>query len=442
MNKPSLQSHHLADLHKLASELEIERFRMLTRDELVDAITEKDPDASPAAEPATEKKDGRSKSEDGRSKKRDGSSGKKDGASGKKEDGGQDEGEPIEGLLEITSRGHGFIRLEGLQRGDDDVYVSPSQIRRCELRSGDHLAGPARPARRGERHSALVHVDRVNGSEPGEERSGFEDLTPVPPTRRLPLDGEGASGPDEAILLRSVDLLAPLARGQRVLIDAAAGSGRTTLLRALGRAFTKVDDLELSILLIDERPEEEQRWREQLPDASIAAAGADMRAGEQLGVVELALARAARRAAEGADVVLLVDSLSRLGVAADDPSSAKPIFATGRETKEDDAGSLTVIATTIDRDEDRGVAKMLSSTENASIKLDPELAAAGVWPAIEVGGCRTAGEDGLREGPELAGSRALRAELAALPARDAAERLRERLGAAATNDSLLASLAD
>ncbi|MGI8727144.1 MAG: Rho termination factor N-terminal domain-containing protein, partial [Solirubrobacterales bacterium] len=370
MNATSLQSRHLADLHELAADLEIEGFRKLTRDELIEEVGKRDPDAgskpSRAPKPARGSRGDEDSGSGGPQSGRGGSGGgdRGGGRGGKDSKGGGGEQKQVEGLLEITSRGHGFIRLPDEDADGDDVYISPSQIRRCELESGDRVSGPSRPPRRGERHPALVHVDQVNGTEPGEggpsSGSGFDELTPVAPHRRLPLDGEGADNDEEKILLRSIDLLAPLARGQRVLVDAAVGSGRTTLLRALARSFEGADDLEVSVVLVDERPEEEAAWRKAVGESvELAVAGADMRSGEQMSVVERAVSTAKRRAAGGDDVVVLVDSLSRLGVAAADPSKAKPIFACGRETEEESGGSLTVIATTIDRDEDRGVAKML-----------------------------------------------------------------------------------
>lgn len=406
MADASLKRKHLAELHELAAERGVDRYRMLTRDEL---IAELGGGEEPEERPSENE---------------------------------EEAGEQVSGILDITPRGHGFIRREGLEEAEGDIYVSPSQIRRCELQRGDLLTGPARKPRRGERHSALIHIDTVNGVEPGGERRAFEELEAVSPTRRLPLTGEGA-GEDEALLLRAVDLLAPLARGQRVLVNASPGAGRTTLLRALARELSAADDLDVFVVLIDERPEEESAWREAVPEAELSIAGAEMRPADQLRVAELAVARAKRRAERGDDVVLLIDSLSRLAVAGDDPGVAKPIFAAGRETAEEDSGSLTVIATTLagtGSGGDGGVAAALATTENATIALSAELAEAGVFPALEVGACRVTGEDQLREGDELAGARGLRAELAGLPAGDAAERLRERIGAAPTNESLLASL--
>lgn len=403
MANGSLKRKHLAELHELAAEQGVERYRMLTREELIGEL----------------------------------------GGEGEDGEGAEVPSEQVSGVLDITPRGHGFVRLEGLGAAEGDIYVSPSQIRRCELQRGDVITGPARRPRRGERHPAMIHIDTVNGVEPGAERSGFEELEAVPPTRRLPLSGERA-GDEQALLLRAVDLLAPLARGQRVLIEAERGSGRRTLLREIARELDPLEDLELVVVLIDERPEEEGAWREAAPGGDIAIAGAEMRPAEQLRVAELAVARAKRRAEAGADVVLIVDSLSRLAVAGEDPGASKPIFAAGRETAEEGAGSLTIIATVLTgpgAGDDGGVATALATTENATIKLSAELAAAGIYPALDAAACRVSGEERLREGEQLAGARALRAELATLSAKEAAERLRERLAAEPANDSLLASMA-
>jgi transcription termination factor Rho len=394
MASASLKNKHLADLHALAAERGIKHFRMLSRDELVEQLDGSDQEPEP--------------------------------------------GEPVSGVLEITSRGHGFIRPDDPD-AEGDVYVSPSQIRRCELQAGDVISGPARPPRRGERHPALIHIDTVNGSEPGGERSNFEELEAKPPHRRLPLSGEGA-GEDVAVLLRSIDLLTPLARGQRVLVNAGRGSGRTALLRALAVELGRVEDLEVSVVLIDERPEEQPAWRKALGDVALTVAGAEMRSGEQLRAVELAVAQAKRKAEAGADAVLIIDSLSRLAVAADDPGATKPIFGAGRETAEEGAGSLTVIATVL-TDGDDGVGRALATTENVAIALSGELAEAGVVPSIEVAGCRVVGEQELRDEAELAAARALRAELAELSATEAAQRLAERLRSEPSNEALLASLA-
>ena len=351
-------------------------------------------------------------------------------------------GEPVAGVLDITPRGHGFIRLGGLESAEEDVYVSPSQIRRCELQRGDEVAGPARRPRRGERYPALIHVDTINGVAPGEDRARLADATPVHPSRRIDLTPGPEASADDALLLRSIDLMLPLALGQRVLVNARPGSGRTTLLRALAGAISRHEDVELVVLLIDERPEEVEAWRAAAPGADLAVATAEMRSGEQLRLVELAFGRASRKAEAGADVVLLVDSISRIAVAADDPGRVKPIFGAGRETAEEGVGSLTVVATTLgDGGEDQGaVERSLETTENVLIVLDPELAGRGVYPAIDFTASRVAGEEHLRGDDELAAARKLRTELASLTPEMASAEVRRLIEGSADTTAALATI--
>ena len=360
-------------------------------------------------------------------------------AEGDDSDAEQDKGEPISGVLDITPRGHGFIRLSGLEAAEEDVYVSPSQIRRCEMQRGDEVAGPARQPRRGERYPALIHVDTINGVEPGGDRLRLADATPVHPTRRIELPPVDGATETDVVALRAFDLLCAPAHGQRILIKAAAGSGRTALLRSIAAPLAGRDDLELVVLLVDERPEEVAAWREAAPGAELAIATADMRPGEQLRLVELAIGHATRRAESGADVVLLVDSISRIAVAADDPGRVKPLFGAGRETAEEGLGALTVIATALtDGEDEGGVEEALETTESALLVLDRGLAAAGVFPAVDVAACRISGEEHIRDESELAAIRALRAELAKLPTAEAAAELRKRIEGSADNAALLA----
>ena len=456
----ALADRHIADLHTLASELGIERYRLLSREDLAAAILERKPEAGEEAEataeaesaaapkPRTVKPDGgesarrprarrRSRGGGGNGNSRGDDSASDDGGSDS-EDAADDKGEPVAGVLDITPRGHGFIRLSGLEADEADVYVSPSQIRRCEMQRGDEVAGPARKPHRGERYPALIHVDTINGVEPGGDRKRLSDATPIHPTRRIDLSSDG----DDAVLLREFSLLCAPAHGQRILVKASAGSGRTTLLRAVSKALVGREDLELVVLLVDERPEEVAAWREAAPGAELAIATADMRPGEQLRLVELAIGHATRRAESGVDVVLLVDSLSRIAVAADDPGRVKPLFGAGRDTDEESLGALTVIATALtDAEDDGAVERALETTETSLLVLDRDLAGAGVFPAINVAACRVSGEEHLRDESELAGMRALRTELGALPVAEAAAELRKRIEGSADNAALLASSA-
>jgi transcription termination factor Rho len=437
-----LEELHLAELHALASELGVPRFRLLRRTELASEIEarrgtgealspepEREPEPEPEAEPEPEPEaepepepepEGDSAPELERQRER-----LEEAAT-----------EEVTGVLEITPQRYGFLRLHGLEAHPEDVYISASQVRRCELRPGDEVSGPARAPRRGERHRALVHVDQVNGGEPLADRPEFEELTPILPKRRLPLDHERSD-----VLIRAVDLLAPLAFGQRVLVMAAPRSGRTTLLRGLAKAIGGLEGPELIVLTIDERPEEATVWRQALPDAEVATATAELAPAEQVRLAELALERARRRAEAGADVVLIVDSLSRLAVASGEAAEVKRLFGSGRDLAEEGAGSLTVIATVVEGAEDGGIAeRAVITTESSVVRLDPELAAAGVVPALRAGECRVSNEDELRQPEELAAVRRLRSLLADLDPVEAATMLRERIESSPTNAELLRGL--
>jgi transcription termination factor Rho len=451
MTKSELESKHIAELHALAAEAEIPRYRMLRREELVDALLEGgggpgENGAEPAKKTEGEERPRRRRRRGGRGRSRAERAGGEDGErkaapAHETEDGEEAEGpaaeeEIVTGVVDVVAQGHGFVRLGGLDPRTDDVYISASQIRRCELRSGDEVTGPARGPRRGERHRALTRVDRVNGAEPSDQRPpGFDDLTPVAPHRRIPLTVEAGD-----VLVRAADLLAPLGYGQRVLIRSRPRSGRTTLLRGLVKAIGAAPNPPgIVVLLVDERPEEVTQWRREAPDVEIAAAAADLEPADQVRHAELALSRAKRRAEAGEDVVLVVDSLTRLGVAHGDPATVKPVFGAGRELEEEGAGSLTVIATVLAGTEDGdGALEATETTENATLVLDADLAAAGVVPALDASVSGISGEELLRPESELAAARAMRAELRELAPAEAATRLRELIEASASNTELLA----
>jgi len=443
MARGDLAERHLADLHALAAGAGVKGYRLMRRDELIERLDEAGVEPPPE-EPRKQSRpdDGAERGDrGGRARRRRGGRGGREARDegGEEEEAGDQPTEEVSGVLDILPQRYGFLRLSGLEAGEDDVYISASQIRRCELRVGDEVSGPAREPGRGERYRALVHVDKVNGEAATEEdgRSSFDDLTPVPPTRRIQLEADPAD-----VLTRAVDLLVPLAFGQRVLVRAAPRSGRTTLLRNLAGAIAGASpDARLIVLLIDERPEEATRWREALPDADVAAATADMGPRDQARVADMALARAKRLAESGADAVLLVDSLSRLAVAHRDSAAPKTLFGAGRELGEEPAGSLTVIATALEDGDDEGDAlRLVETTENALVRLDADLAAAGVFPAIAAGDTRASGEEELRDPEELRAVRALRDSLAGLDPRVVADELRRRIEDTPSNRDLLAAL--
>jgi transcription termination factor Rho len=213
-----------------------------------------------------------------------------------------------------------------------------------------------------------------------------------------------------------------------MLIRATPYSGRTTLLRQLGKAIAG-GEATVIVLLIDERPEELPAWQRELPEAELALAPADLAPTEQVRIAELALERARRVAEAGGDAILICDSLSRLAVAADGVAEVKRLFGSGRTLAEETAGSMTVIATALDEGEDEGSAdRAVATTETALVTLDASLAAEGIEPALRFAECRAVGEDELRSDEERDDIRRLRSEIAQATPPEAAALVRERLG--------------
>ncbi|HRV59566.1 MAG TPA: Rho termination factor N-terminal domain-containing protein [Solirubrobacterales bacterium] len=450
-----LKSKSLAELHELAGKAGIEKFRLLRRDELIEKLDQgegSDSDWSGSDSQGKGSGSRRRRGDRGRRGDRERRSDRerrngRDRDEEKEEKGGRDsegddsEAEPelteITGVLDVLPRGSGIVRSEdGPSAG---IYVSPAQIRRCELRSGDEVSGPVRPARRGERRPSLVRVEKVNGEPPVDERSPrFESLTPIAPHRHMPLSGD-----TNDILARSVDLLAPLAFGQRVLVEAQPRSGRTSFLRSLAKAIARGagDGAEIIVLLIDERPEEVTAWSREVPEVEIAAAPADLGAHEQVRTAERILAKVKRQAEAGNDVVIIVDSLTRLGNAYGEPGAIKPFFGAGRELEEEGSGSVTVIGTALwGSPGDQDVMDAVHTTENATIRLDASLAAAGVEPSLDVAACAVSGQESVLDEAEVDAVRRLRAELGAMEPVPAANRLAELIKGSSSNEELLKKL--
>ena len=230
------------------------------------------------------------------------------------------------GLLDILANGSGFLRLDPSGQSREDVYVSPAQIRRCELRSGDEVSGPVRPPRRNERHPSLIRVEQVNGTdaEPPEERPSFADMTPVFASERL-----NASGPLDAV---------PFGKGSRVAVTGPAGAGATSLLRELAKSLAESHpDVGLQVVLAGVRPEEIGDWNETgLP---VMGGSFDRSPEAQAQVAELAVERAKRQAERGGHAAVVIDALDAL------PAGVRRrVFGAGRATSE--GGSLTIVAAT------------------------------------------------------------------------------------------------
>lgn len=209
------------------------------------------------------------------------------------------------GVLEVHGEGFGFLRSpdHDFLPGTADIYVSQSQIRRFKLQTGDTVIGQVRPPKEGERYTALLRVESVNGDPPGGEPVGFDQLTAIYPDERIPL------GRDD--VLRVVDCVAPLGLGQRGLFVAPSRTGRVVLLRRLAALLTEDDELETTVLLVGERPEEIQEWRK-ATSAEVIATAFDDAPSRHVQVADILFERARRQVERGDDVVLIVDSLNRL----------------------------------------------------------------------------------------------------------------------------------
>lgn len=339
LQRKELEESPLADLHAIASELAIEGYRGLRRDDLVAAIVEgqggEAPDAASESElPGAQEEPGGAPEAGG-----DEPTEQEEADPDPEPAPDEDPAEVATGVLDILPGGSGFVRpAQG-----DDVYVSPAQIRRCELRAGDEVSGPLRPARRNERHPSLVRVEQVNSrpAEPPEERALFEDLTAVHPTERLSLPS-------------ALDAV-PVGKGSRVAIAGPPSSGATRLLREVAGTLVG-GDIALSIVLVGVRPEEVTEWRSEA-QPSVSGGSFDASLEAQTQAAELAVERAKRVAERGGDAVVVIDSLEPL------PSpAARRIFGAARKLEE--GGSLTVIAAT-------GTAIEAQRQANVRIGLDP-----------------------------------------------------------------------
>ncbi len=315
------------------------------------------------------------------------------------------------GVLEILSEGFGFLRSPDYSYlpSPDDIYVSPSQIRKFGLRTGDLITGQIRPPKENERYFALLKVESINGK-PVEEsiiRPLFDNLTPYYPTEKINLEYNSTD-----YSTRVMDLLTPVGKGQRGLIVAAPRTGKTMLLQSIAKAIKKNhSEIYLIVLLIDERPEEVTDWRRQVTGAEIISSTFDEPAQRHCQVSEMVIERAKRLVEEGQDVVILLDSLTRLARAynAITPASGKVLsggleatalqkpkrfFGTARNIEE--GGSLTIIATALVETGSRMddvIFEEFKGTGNMEVHLDRKLADKRIFPSIDIGASGTRKEE-------------------------------------------------
>ena len=286
---------------------------------------------------------------------------RRDGRDGR--DGDRDEETAVEGVVELFANGSGFLRLTHPEPSDDDVYISAAQVRRCELVSGDRVAGPVRRPRRSERYPSLVRVDTINGKPADEVAEGtpFDELACTWPSERIALDG----GEDPT--LRAIEWLTPFGRGSRVTVTGPALAGKSDALRRIAAALSGRDELEVSVVLAGVRPEEAAEWAQDGPVEPIAAVHAGASADAQAQAIERAVETAKRIAVRGGHAVLLIDSLDTLP-----PSAARRTIAAARALVE--GGSLTVVA----------ASTLPVGGETTVVALDAALTGAGRFPALDL----------------------------------------------------------
>ena len=334
-----------------------------------------------------------------------------------------DQGEDIygEGVLEILQDGFGFLRSSdgSYLAGPDDIYVSPSQIRRFALRTGDTISGLIRPPKDGERYFALLKVGQINHDSPENARTKvlFENLTPLFPTERLKL--EQGSGSTEDLTARIIDMVAPIGRGQRGLIVSPPKAGKTILLQNIASAISaNAPEVDMIVLLIDERPEEVTEM-ERTVRGEVVSSTFDEPASRHVQVAEMVIEKAKRLVEHKRDVVILLDSITRLARAYNTvvPSSGKVLtggvdanalhrpkrfFGAARNIEE--GGSLTILATALvdtGSKMDEVIYEEFKGTGNMEIHLDRRIAEKRVFPAININRSGTRKEELLTDPEEL-----------------------------------------
>ena len=359
------------------------------------------------------------------------------------------------GILEIMAEGYGFLRTSGYLPGPEDIYVSPSQIKRFGLRVGDEVLGQVRPPKDNEKYFALLRVEVVNGLDPEQARNrpDFEKLTPVFPHERIKLEL-----PDGDLTVRVVDLFAPIGKGQRAMIVSPPKAGKTTLLKKIGQATVQNhSEIYLMVLLLDERPEEVTDMRRSV-EAEVIASTFDRPPEEHIQVADLVLDRAKRLVEGGRDVVVLLDSLTRFSRANNlvippsgrtlsgglDPAALhRPKRFFGAARKIEEGGSLTITATAlVDTGSrmDDVIYEEFKGTGNMELHLNRKLQERRTFPAIDIKASGTRREELLLTDEELRKVWVLRKSLEQLDTVAMTELILDRLRRTPNNAGFLRSI--
>ena len=357
-----------------------------------------------------------------------------------------------EGILEVLPDGYGFLRGENYLSTPDDVYISPVQIRRFKLDTGDHIKGISRMAKEGERFPSLIFVGEVNGEAPEKayRRKKFDDLTPIYPTERIKLETE----PNE-YAMRMIDLISPIGKGQRGMIVAPPKVGKTTLIKKFANSITKNNpEIELIVLLIDERPEEVTDMKRSI-NGDVIYSTFDELPEHHVKVAEMVIERSKRLVEQGKDVVILLDSITRLARAYNlvipssgrtlsgglDPNALhKPKKFFGAARNIENGGSLTILASALIETGSRMddvIFEEFKGTGNMEVHLDRKLSEKRIFPAIDINRSNTRREDLLLSKEELEVAGLIRKAMGNMPVADSTAQILKVMKATKNNEDFI-----
>ncbi|MBW3561969.1 MAG: transcription termination factor Rho [Actinobacteria bacterium] len=478
MDRNVLEKKQLDELREIASTMELEGYQKMKKADLIDLIVGEAPSGNDNGKASGDDEDGPERvrtrtrevsGEDGDSDEDDADDDESDNNDGDNRNrkrrnrrkggggggGGGDQDDDLEvreGVLDLLPEGYGFLRTTGYLAGDLDVYVSQSMVRRHNLRRGDLVRGPIRHNKGNDKFPALVRVDAVEDEEPIEgKRANFKDLTPYFPRSRFHLEKSDGS----PIAMRIVDMIAPIGKGQRGLIVSPPKAGKTTILKQLAQAIeANSPDTHLMVLLVDERPEEVTDF-ERSTGGEVISSTFDRPADDHTQVAELTIERAKRLVEGGRDVVILLDSITRLARAYNlaAPASGrilsggvdsaalyppKRFFGAARNIEE--GGSLTIIATALietGSKMDEVIFEEFKGTGNMELRLSRQLEQKRIFPAVDIEASGTRKEELLLTEEELNAVWKLRRVLHSMDGGASLELLIDKLKATKSNEQFL-----
>lgn len=426
--------------------VEVQEEAQVEADEPIDAVEE-------AAEPIDASEDATEEAAEESAKAEEPAEGKEE-SEAKAEEPEERPRPEVTGILDIAEDGgFGFLRFDNFLTSDRDIYVSPTQIRRFNLKTGDKICGISRLPNQGERFGALLYVNSVNDQEPGEaiRRPDFSSLTPIFPNKRLSME---VSAKD--LSTRLIDLIAPVGKGQRGLIVAPPKAGKTTLLKRIANSIeTNHPDVSLIVLLVDERPEEVTDMKRSLTSGEVIYSTFDERPQHHVKVAEMVLARAQRMAEHKQDVVILLDSITRLARAYNlveqpsgrtltgglDPNALykpKKFFGAARNIEE--GGSITILATALVETGSRMddvIYEEFKGTGNMELHLDRRLSEKRIFPAIDLNRSGTRREDLLMDQEEMEAIWAMRRAMSNMQNQDITETIIDNLAHTSNNKNFV-----